>query len=193
MEKKDTRLSIIRASVEIFAAKGYEKATLDEIAASAKIAKGTIFYNFKSKEEIFFAIIEEGTRDFVTMVNEGSARGKTPHEKLEIAYDTAFEFFTKYNNYCTILISELWRIRTRWNVEPTNLLDRYKQTIETIFDEGKQDGEFRQDIETKDIGLIIFFLAAVSSLSKALSSDSKVDKKIFDHTRLIFLKGISAN
>ena len=65
MEKKDTRLSIIRASVEIFAAKGYEKATLDEIAASAKIAKGTIFYNFKSKEEIFFAIIEKGTNEFV--------------------------------------------------------------------------------------------------------------------------------
>lgn len=191
MEKKDTRLAIIQSAVEIFANKGYEKATVDEIAAMAKIAKGTIFYNFKSKEEIFFAIIEQGTQDFVDLIHERTYRGKTANEKMTIAYDTAFEFFSKYNHFCTILISELWRIRTRWNVEPTNVLDRFKQCIESIFIDGQKSGEFRKDIETKDIGLIIFFLAAVSSLSRAVSSDPNIEQHIFDRSRLILMKGIS--
>ena len=190
MEKKDTREAIIQASLEIFANKGYEKATVDEIAARANIAKGTVFYNFKSKEDIFFAIIEKGTSDFVKMVEERSTLGQTSTEKMEIVYDTAFAFFSKYNKYCTILISELWRIRTRWNVEPTNILDRYKQKVEQIFDEGQKSGEFRLDVQPKDIGLIVFFLAAVSSLSKAVSLDPNVDKNMFDRTRLILMRGI---
>jgi TetR/AcrR family transcriptional regulator len=193
MEKRDTRLAIIEAAAEVFAQKGYEKATVDEIAAGANIAKGTVFYNFKSKEDIFFAIIEEGTQKFGELVKERSALGKTASEKLELAYDSAFEFFLKYNNFCTLLISEIWRVRTRWNYEPTHLLDRYKESMEEIFEEGQQSGEFRRDVEPKDIGLMVFFLAAVSSLSKALSGETDVEQKLFDRTRLILMKGIAAD
>ena len=191
MEKRDTRLAIIEAAVEIFAQKGYERATVDEIAAKANLAKGTIFYNFKTKEDIFFAIIEQGTENFMEMVGERSALAMNATQKIEQTYGAAFEFFQKYNNYCTLLISELWRVRTRWNYEPTNLLDRYKQMLEKDFIEGQQNGEFRRDIEAKDVGLIIFFLAAVSSLSKALSVEPGVEQKLFDRTHLIFMKGIS--
>ena len=193
MEKRDTRLAIIEAAVEVFARKGYEKATVDEIAAGAAVAKGTVFYNFKSKEDIFFAIIEQGTQSFSELVKVRSLQGKTASQKLELAYDSAFEFFQKYNNFCTLLVSELWRVRTRWNYEPTNLLDRYKQSLEEIFKEGQQSGEFRRDVESKDIGLMVFFLAAVSSLSKSLSSESNVEQKLFDHTRLILMKGVTAD
>ena len=193
MKKRDTRLAIIEAALGIFAQKGYERATVDEIAAKANLAKGTIFYNFKTKEDIFFAIIEKGTHDFAELVRERSALGKTPSEKLELAYDSAFEFFLKYNNYCTLLISEIWRVRTRWNYEPTHLLDQYKESMVSIFSEGQQSGEFRRDIEPKDIGLIVFFLAAVSSLSKALSGEANIEQKLFDRTRLILMKGVSAD
>ena len=125
------------------------------------------------------------------MVEERSALATNATQKIELIYGAAFEFFQKYNNYCTILISELSRIRSRWNYEPTNLLDRYKQKLEEVFIEGQQSGEFRRDIEAKDVGLIIFFLAAVSSLSKALSAESGVEQKLSDHTQLIFMKGIS--
>jgi len=193
MEKRDTRLAIIDAAVEVFAHKGFEKATVDEIAAGANIAKGTVFYNFKSKEDIFFAIIEQGTQKFAELVKARSAAGATPSEKLVLAYDTAFEFFMEYHHFCTLLISEIWRVRTRWNYEPTQLLDRYKESMAEIFAEGQQSGEFRRDVEPKDIGLMVFFLAAVSSLSKTLSGEADVEKTLFDRTRLILMKGITAD
>jgi TetR/AcrR family transcriptional regulator len=193
MEKRDTRIAIISSAVEVFARKGYEKATIDEVAASANIAKGTVFYNFKSKEDIFFAILEQGTGEFTDLVGSRSAVGKSAAEKIEKAYDAAFEFFLKYNSFCRLLVSELWRVRSRWNYEPTNMLDAYKQRLEEIFVEGQQSGEFRKDIASKDIGLQVFFLAAVSSLSKVLTGEADADSKIFDSSKLIFLKGIMAD
>jgi TetR/AcrR family transcriptional regulator len=193
MEKRDTRLAILAAAVEVFARKGYEKATIDEVASRASIAKGTVFYNFKSKEDIFFAIIEQGTQNFAEGVALRSAKGKTAAEKLEQAYSAAFEFFLKYNDFCTLLVSELWRVRSRWNYEPTNLLDSYKRRLEEIFLEGQQNGEFRQDIDSKNIGLHVFFLAAVGSLSRSLTSDQDAERNLFDQSRLIFLKGVKAD
>ncbi|MCE1254811.1 MAG: TetR/AcrR family transcriptional regulator [Anaerolineae bacterium] len=191
MEKRDTKLAIINAAVEIFARKGFERTTVDEVAAQAKLAKGTIFYNFKSKDDIFFAIIEEGTRKFSELVSHRISNGRAI-DRLEQAYDAAFEFFQKHNDFCTILVSELWRVRTRWNYEP-HLLDAYKQHLEEIFLEGQQNGEFRRDIDSKDIGLLVFFIAAVNSLSKTLSDDNDPEKKLFKHAKLIFLKGIMAD
>lgn len=190
MDKRDTRLAIIDAAVEVFAHKGYEKATVDEIATMAHIAKGTVFYNFKSKEEIFFAIIEQGTKRFSELVDSRAAKGKTATERLEQAYQASFEFFIQYNHYCTVLISELSRVRSRWNYEPTNLMDSYKHRLEKIFIEGQQNGEFRKDIDSKDIGLLVFFLAAVSSLSRTLTNEANAEESLVDRTRIIFLKGI---
>ena len=191
MEKRDTKLAIIEAAVEIFARKGFERATVDEVAARARLAKGTIFYNFKTKDDIFFAIIEEGTRRFSELVKHRSSSGRAV-DRLEQAYDAAFEFFQKYNDFSTLLVSELWRVRTRWNYEPV-LLDAYKRHLEEIFIEGQQNGEFRRDIDSKDVGLLVFFLAAVNSLSRFLSDEADPERKLFNHAKLIFLKGIMAD
>jgi len=47
-----TREKLIRAAVELFAKKGFEKTTVDEIVAKAGVAKGTFYLYFKSKDDL---------------------------------------------------------------------------------------------------------------------------------------------
>ena len=56
-EPEIRRNEIIDAAEKIFAAKGFEKATINDILTSISIAKGTFYYYFKSKEEVLDAII----------------------------------------------------------------------------------------------------------------------------------------
>jgi AcrR family transcriptional regulator len=58
LQKDDTRESVLLAAQEIIAQYGYKKTTVDDIARKAGKAKGSIYYHFKSKEEIFQAVIE---------------------------------------------------------------------------------------------------------------------------------------
>ena len=190
--KKDTRKAIIDAAVEIFAQKGYEKATVDEIAAKADIAKGTVFYSFKTKEDIFFAIIEEGTKAFTEFVERHAAKGTNAKDRLEKAYAAAFEFFERYNSFCNVLISELWRIRTRWGVEPTPLISAYRHRLEKIFSDGQKDGEFRTDLNANNMGVLIFLLASISSLSKEFYPDRNTSAEMANELRLVFLRGLKA-
>jgi AcrR family transcriptional regulator len=56
---RDDRMRAIRAAaLDVFAAKGFSAARLDDIAAAAGIAKGTIYLYFKSKEDLFEDIVK---------------------------------------------------------------------------------------------------------------------------------------
>lgn len=52
-----TRERLIAAAAETIAAKGFQSATLDEIAARAGLTKGAIYDNFESKDALFFAVV----------------------------------------------------------------------------------------------------------------------------------------
>ncbi len=53
------RAEIVQTAHDLFQTKGYEKATMQDVMDRLKIAKGTIYHYFKSKEELFEAVIEE--------------------------------------------------------------------------------------------------------------------------------------
>lgn len=53
-----TRAALLDAAAEVFADKGFNAATLDEIAAAAGFTRGAVHHHFGSKEEMFLAVIE---------------------------------------------------------------------------------------------------------------------------------------
>ena len=55
-EKNQRQADIVAAAEQIFFSKGYENATMDDVAKAAELAKGTLYLYFKSKEELLLAI-----------------------------------------------------------------------------------------------------------------------------------------
>jgi AcrR family transcriptional regulator len=54
-----SRAKLLEAAARVFAERGYERASVDEIAAEAGLSKGSLYWNFKSKDELFFALMDE--------------------------------------------------------------------------------------------------------------------------------------
>jgi AcrR family transcriptional regulator len=57
-EAKERKNEILDAAEELFAAKGYEETSTGDILDRVGIARGTLYYHFKSKEDILDALIE---------------------------------------------------------------------------------------------------------------------------------------
>ncbi|RLD78380.1 MAG: TetR/AcrR family transcriptional regulator, partial [Bacteroidetes bacterium] len=55
----DIKENILDVAQSIFRKYGFKKTTMDEIAKAARKGKSTLYYYFKSKEEIFAAVIEK--------------------------------------------------------------------------------------------------------------------------------------
>src|SRR5687767_4484147 len=54
-----SRNRLLDAAVEVFARRGYERATIDEVAEAAGLSKGTVYWHFDSKAELFGALLDE--------------------------------------------------------------------------------------------------------------------------------------
>ena len=57
-----TKRKIFETSMKLFAQKGYDATSIEEITANVGVAKGTLYYHFSSKEEIFEFLIGEGVK-----------------------------------------------------------------------------------------------------------------------------------
>lgn len=56
-KKRETRKRIVEAATRLFGEQGFDAPTVDEIAAEADVAKGTIYNYFEAKEELLFELV----------------------------------------------------------------------------------------------------------------------------------------
>jgi AcrR family transcriptional regulator len=54
---QDSRDEILKAATELFANRGFHETSMSEVARAAKVSKALIFWHFKSKEELFVAVL----------------------------------------------------------------------------------------------------------------------------------------
>lgn len=57
--RQQTREYLLQAAAEVFAEQGFHAATLDEVAAAAGFTKGAVYSNFKNKDDLFLALLED--------------------------------------------------------------------------------------------------------------------------------------
>lgn len=105
IDKDKYRERIIKASSEIFSRYGYKKTTMDEIARALRKGKSSIYYYYKSKEEIFEAVIDYEAQ---VLKNELSAVIKStddPESILRRYVEVRMNSFEKLSNYYNAIFS----------------------------------------------------------------------------------------
>jgi AcrR family transcriptional regulator len=79
--KQQTREYLLEAAAQVFAEQGFHGATLDEVAARAGFTKGAVYSNFKSKDDLFLALIEAGYRRERAALHETLEASEVPAEE----------------------------------------------------------------------------------------------------------------
>jgi AcrR family transcriptional regulator len=78
-ERRDkTRAAIIKAARRIFGERGFAAATMDDVAASARVAKGAVYHHFTTKEALFEAVFEQTSLELVADLDCISRAEKDP-------------------------------------------------------------------------------------------------------------------
>lgn len=98
-EKEQRKEEIVDAAQRIFFEKGLQTATIDEIAEAAELSKGTIYLYYKSKEDLYLAVVMRGMQLLQDMF---LSRVQTENDLLKalLAAVTSYvEFFKIHRNY----------------------------------------------------------------------------------------------
>ena len=76
--REKTRAAIVKAARRIFGERGFVAATMDEIAAGARVAKGAVYHHFATKEAVFAEVFEQVSLDLVADLDRISRAENDP-------------------------------------------------------------------------------------------------------------------
>jgi len=99
VNKEEYRKKIIVTSGRIFSRYGYKKTTMDEIAAELKMGKSSVYYYFKSKEEIFEAVVLYEANVLRNELTKAIKSVESPVEKMRNYVFVRMKTFEKLSNY----------------------------------------------------------------------------------------------
>lgn len=167
-----TKRKIFETSMKLFAEKGYDATSIEEITASVGVAKGTLYYHFTSKEEIFNFLVEEGIKLMQNSIDIKTSKLTNYIDKLKAIVLIEIKVVVKYENLITILLSQFWGKEDR-HKKCKKQVYNYINKIETIVREGIEKGEIKQG-NPKAIASEIYGLIC-SALVYKLRQDEELD------------------
>ena len=151
-----TKRKIFETSMKLYAEKGYDATSIEDITATVGVAKGTLYYHFSSKEEIFNFLIEEGIKLLQNSVDIKTSKHNNYIDKIKAIVLIQIKIVAKYENIITILLSQFWGTKER-NKKCQDLVYQYIGQIEKIVQEGIEKGEIKKG-DTRAIASEIYGL-----------------------------------
>lgn len=138
-----TKRKIFETAMQLFADKGYEATSIEEITATVGVAKGTLYYHFSSKEEIFNFLVEEGIKLLQNSIDIKTSKLPNYIDKLKAIILIQIKIVVKYEDIITILLTQFLGKKAR-NQKCQKLVYEYINKIEEIVKEGIKKGQIKQ-------------------------------------------------
>lgn len=135
-----TKRKIFETSMKLFAEKGYDATSIEEITATVGVAKGTLYYHFSSKEEIFKFLVEEGVKLLKNSIAIKTAKLNNSIDKIRAVVLIELKVLVKYESFMTIILSEIWGTGDRSKMSRDYVFE-YIQMIQEIVEDGIKNKE----------------------------------------------------
>ncbi len=135
-----TKRKIFETSMNLFATKGYDATSIEEITSIVGVAKGTLYYHFSSKEEIFNFLVEEGMKLLQNSISIKIANCTTLTDKLKAILLIQIKVMTKYEDFMTIVLSQVLGKESR-HLTCRKYVFEYIDLVEKIIQDSIENGE----------------------------------------------------
>ncbi len=166
---------ILESARKVFAAKGFSHATMDEIAAAAGLAKGTLYLYFDSKQEIYLKALQHGITEMVELAGMSMQAVEGSRPKLHRFLSTRAKYAEANRDFYKIYQTEFGNIihPATINRKFRELYNRQADAIEQVLCEAMKDGEIRP-VPARAVALTILDMSR-SLIVRRLLGWSKAD------------------
>jgi len=186
-----TKRKIFETSMKLFAEKGYDATSVEDITAAVGVAKGTLYYHFSSKEEIFNFLVEEGIKLLQNSIDIKISKLSNYIDKLKAIVLIEIKIVVKYEDIITILLSQFWGEEAR-NQMCKEQVFNYIHTIEDIVKKGIEAGEIKNG-NPEAIASEIYGLICSALVYKIRNNGQIETMKLYKEFEDTVIKGLKIN
>jgi AcrR family transcriptional regulator len=179
--RQATRRKLYEAAVTLIAEQGFSATTVDEIAERAGVAKGTVYYNFASKNDLFEELLRDGvgllTESLRAAADRAAARGGTRVDALDEMIRAGLAFILRYPSFTQLYVAELWRTNRTWQDTLMIVRQEAVAVVEQVLGEAVQAGELSDEIDVPLTASALFGMVLVAALDwQAFQPERSLDE-----------------
>lgn len=149
-----TRDRLIEVARQLFARKGVENTTMNDIASASDKGRRTIYTYFKNKRDIFNAVIERETNKLIVKLEEIQKRNISPEQKLRDYIDCRFETMREIVSRNGSLRAGFFRDIRKVDRARRIISSREINILSRILQEGLEKGVFQMS-DSKQTAVIL--------------------------------------
>ncbi len=156
---------IIDAAERVFFTKGYDAATMDDVAREAEFSKRTVYVYFNSKEQIYFEVMVRGYRLLIEMLESRQEGGEPVDalEKIRRLSRVLFCFSNEHAHYFSAIMqyenSEQdfeKGVPDESKAECYALGEKILGYLTAALKQGVEEGTFRKDMDVRKTALVLW-------------------------------------
>lgn len=163
-----TKQKLFHAAVTLIAEQGFSSTTVEEIAERAGVAKGTVYYNFASKTELFEELLRYGvellTHDLREAAEKTAAQDGSRVDALDAMIRAGLVFIDRYPAFTQLYVAELWRTNRAWNETLLVVRQQAVAVVEEVLREGVAEGELSEEIDIQLTAAALVGMVLVAAL-----------------------------
>ncbi|MBI5570736.1 MAG: TetR/AcrR family transcriptional regulator [Desulfomonile tiedjei] len=195
--KKEKEAAIFDAACRVIREKGYHQARITDIAQAAGISYGLVYHYFKSKADLFDAILTEWWSGLFTMMDQYQTQPPSLEEQLAAIVGYFLDQYEKRPDLVHIFITEISRSSAALTQERVQMFRVFMGNTEKIIAWGQTQKILRSDIKPRYLTYI--FLGALESFISIMVLEGRPLKGRSEKQRIatalleVFLKGARAS
>ena len=136
-----TRGRILDAALDLFSREGYHSSRMDDIVSEAKVSKGSIYFHFPNKEQLFLALVDQFADLIERNVNEAIEQEDEGIDRVRAAISSVLTTFARYRRPAKLLLVQAVGLGTVFEQKRQAIHERFARIIQTFLDEAVAQGD----------------------------------------------------
>jgi AcrR family transcriptional regulator len=175
-KKIAARARILSAAIDLFSRHGLDAVTIDEIATTADVGKGTIYNYFSTKEDIVVAFMADLEARMAPKISRFRPGKRQVHRALADYILLHFRLKEPYHAFVRVFLAQMFLDTERFFPYMVEMQKYIDPPLQALFHSLKERGELRADIEIPQ--LILSF----KTMHLGLTALWAVEGPPFQHT-----------
>jgi len=156
MGLSERQKEIINASLEIIGENGIQSLTIKNISKKVGISEPAIYRHFSSKTQILLTILDFFVVNNNQILNYENAKGKSVKEIIELMFANFVRTFMSHPYLISVVFSEeIFRNDELFKAKSSQIINGNLNLVTQIIQKGQEQGEIVNNIDAKNISLII--------------------------------------
>jgi AcrR family transcriptional regulator len=188
-----TRSCLMKSAAKVFARRGLQQASIDEVAGEAGYTKGAFYANFKSKEELFLAMLDERFAERLEQIELAAASDADLDSQVRQASADFTEYISADPEWQRLFF-EFSAYAARNEDFRQELVTRYRalrERIAEVYARAAEQAGVEPPIPVDQVAVMTFAMANGIALEKLLEPET-VSDDAYGTMLAIFFRGLAA-